>query len=353
MPYVVFRGLPPPWRDAIEVLTFQFGSLVFGKWKFSSVSNATNPLATPTGQLNLPPVLQPVMYQQMPDDGSTSRTLSFDRKVIRYAAYHGKRYFIDLSNGTFDSYLARFSTKTRNTLRRKVRRFTNHAAGTLDFRSYGSPEEMIEFRRHAIAISLLTYQRKIGWAFPETEEFNDSLIEEAARGQVCGFLLMHGDTPVAYAFCKIEADIITYALLGHDPTFRRFSPGTVLLVSILERLFTERRYRVFDFGGMAAEYKLFFSTGSIDYIKMIWLPTTPKHLLLVTAHFVVRQGWQAASWLKRAGGPATRGARALLRRRVATRSPIPDLVSETVETEGAAPFEKKTPQRARPQPVRR
>jgi CelD/BcsL family acetyltransferase involved in cellulose biosynthesis len=47
-------------------------------------------------------------------------------------------------------------------------------------------------------------------------------------------------------------------LLGHDPAFGQFSPGTVLLFLILERLFAERRFRVFDFGGMAAEYKVFF-----------------------------------------------------------------------------------------------
>jgi hypothetical protein len=80
--------------------------------------------------------------------------LSFDRKIIRYAAYRDKRYFIDLSSGSFDTYLARFSSKTRSTLRRKMRRFADFSGGAIDFRCYASPEEMIEFRRHAIAVSV-------------------------------------------------------------------------------------------------------------------------------------------------------------------------------------------------------
>jgi hypothetical protein len=352
MPYVVFRGLPPPWQDMTEVLIFQFGPLIFGKWRFGSVSNAISPLVAQTCPLKLPPVLQPVTYQQMPDDGSISRTLSFGRKVIRYAAYRGKRYFIDLSNGSFDTYLGRFSSKTRSTLRRKVRRFADHAGGTVDLRCYASAEEMIEFRQHAIAVSLLTYQRKIGWAFPETEDFKDSLIDEAEQGRVCGFLLMHGNTAIAYAFCRIEADIITYALLGHDPRFGRFSPGTVLLTLIIERLYTERRFRVFDFGGMAAEYKVFFATSSIDYVRVIWLPTTARHLFLITAHFLVQQAWQGASWLKRAGASARRSASAVFSHRLPPRSAAPDRRSRTNEAEGASTFDRKAPKRAPPQPVR-
>jgi hypothetical protein len=72
MPYVVFRGVPMPWTDATEVLTFQFGPLLLGKWIFASVSNTISPLLANTGPLTRPPVLQPVTYQQMPDDGSIS-----------------------------------------------------------------------------------------------------------------------------------------------------------------------------------------------------------------------------------------------------------------------------------------
>jgi hypothetical protein len=160
---------------------------------------------------------------------------------------------------------------------------------------------------------------------------------------------MHRNTPIAYAFCRIEQDNIIYALLGHDPTFGRFSPGTLLLMLIIERLFAERRFRAFDFGGMAAEYKAFFATSHIDYVKVIWLPTSARHLSLVTAHLLVRQAWRGASWLKRAAVFAARGPSAVFSRYLPLRLTICDPVSE----KGALTTARKASEQVQSEPARR
>src|SRR6266576_252298 len=97
-----------------------------------------------------PPVLQPVTFQTMPDDGTVSRALSIDGRAIRYVPYRGKRYFIDLSSGSFSDYLNRFSSNTRNRLKRQLRNLTRRAGGPVDVLSYTSPAEISEFREHAI-----------------------------------------------------------------------------------------------------------------------------------------------------------------------------------------------------------
>lgn len=343
MPYVVFQGLPQQWREAIEILAFQFGPWVFARWAFSSFSNSSSPLvAAPLGR---PPVLRPVTQQQMRDDGTICRRLSFDGHAIRYVPYHGKRYFIDLSGGSFSAYLTKFSGKTRNTLKRKLRRFVEHSGGQIDFRCYSAPGEMIEFRQHAIAVSVLTYQRRIGWGFPEDEEYRNVLIEEAEEGRVRGFLLMHDARPVAYAFCRIDSEIMTYARLGHDPKYEKFSPGTVLLTLIIERLFAERRCRIFDFGGMASDYKAFFATGSVDYVKVIWLPITAKHLGIVLTHYAVLQAWRGAAWLKQA-------SRNAFVARCLALSPLGARQTSRSEINHALAVGSQSPERARPDAVR-
>ena|SRR5271155_2416801 len=348
MPYVVFQGVPAPWRETTEVLTFQFGPWVVARWAFASLSNASSPLIATA--VSRPPVLTPLTYRQMRDDGTISRTLSFDGKAIRYASYRGKRFFIDLSGGSFEVYLGKFSGKTRNTLKRKVRRFAEHSGGQIDFRCYATPEEMIEFRRHAIAVSQLTYQRKIGCSLPEDEEFKARLIEEAEDGRVCGFLLMHDNEPVAYAFCRTELHTVIYAVLGHDPSFAKYSPGTVLLFLVIQRLFTAHKFRVFDFGGMALDYKSFFATGSVDYVKVTWFPINAKNLILVLAHYIVLQAWRGAAGLKRAVASGVGIAGATISRRL----PRPSAkirasnTSEITNNWAASRMSK----RARPQSVR-
>ena len=90
---------------------------------FQSLSNMTNPLTAGGGSLKLPPIFQPTTNRQMRDDGTISRTLSFDGNAIRYVSHRGRRYFVDLLSGGFEDYFAKFSAKTRNTLKRKLRHF--------------------------------------------------------------------------------------------------------------------------------------------------------------------------------------------------------------------------------------
>lgn len=348
MPYVVFQGLSAPWRETTELLTFQFGPWVVARWAFASLSNASSPLIDTA--VSRPPVLTPVTHRQRRDDGTISHTLSFDGHAIQYASYRDKRFFIDLSGGSFELYLGKFSGKTRNTLKRKVRRFAEHSRGQIDFRCYTTPEEMIEFRRHAIAVSLLTYQRKIGCSLPEDNEFKARLIAEAEDGRVCGFLLMHDNEPVAYAFCKIELDTVIYAVLGHDPGFAKFSPGTVLLFLVIERLFAVRKFRVFDFGGMALDYKSFFATGSVDYVKVTWFPINAKNLILVLAHYIVLQAWRGTAGLKRAVVSGVCIAGAIISRRLPRRSAnIRGSTTPRITNDGAA---SRMSKRTRPQSVR-
>ena len=303
-------GPPSPWTGATEELFFRFGPWVFGKWRFASLSNRASPLVHQAGPLQLPPVVQPVTFQQMRDDGTIRRTLSFERRALRYVAFRAKRHFIDLSSGSFDEYMAKFSAKTRNTLRRKVRRFAENSGNGINFRCYTTPEQMIEFRRYAITISLVSYQRKIGWGFPETDEFATHLIDEAGKERVCGFLLMHGGKPVAYVFCRINSQIVTYTLPGYDPEYARLSPGTVLLYLILERLFSQREFRIFDFGGQDWGYKAFFGMSHVDYIRVIWFPITAKNLSLVVVHYFLKSAWSGAARLKQILVRCSRRARA-------------------------------------------
>ena len=111
MPSVV-RSSSSQWQNITEELAFRFGPWVLATWQFPSLSNRTNPLigqATPEERPNGGKL--PVIYQHLRDDG-TIRRLSLDGKVIRYVAFRSKRYFIDLSVGSFNEYLAKLSKKT-------------------------------------------------------------------------------------------------------------------------------------------------------------------------------------------------------------------------------------------------
>src|SRR5262245_62045698 len=67
----------------------------------------------------LPRAIRGAMVPGCPLPGAIPR-VTWQARAIRYAPYQAERYYIDLRGG-FDAYLARFSSKTRSTLKKKVR----------------------------------------------------------------------------------------------------------------------------------------------------------------------------------------------------------------------------------------
>jgi len=118
---------------------------------------------------------------------------------------------------------------------------------------------------------------------------------------------MHKNGPAAYALCMRQGDALIYSTIGYDPQYKDLSPGTVLLYLILQRLFAEQRFRIFDFvGGGDYGYKTMFSTGSLDYARVLWFPWSLKNFALVGLHYLSRRLWDLVSAFKRKTSHAKR-----------------------------------------------
>jgi CelD/BcsL family acetyltransferase involved in cellulose biosynthesis len=231
-----------------------------------------------------------------PVEGRMPRLALVDGK-IRYVAKQYKRFFVDLSMDA-ETYLKKFSSKTRATLRRKVRKFGELSGGTIDRREYRSPQELATFHDLARQLSQKTYQeRLLDAGLPESEGFKRQMIAAAERGEVRAYLLFCEEKPVAYLYTPVRNGVFDYAYLGYDPELARWSPGTVLQWLVLESLFAEGGHRLFDFSGGQGAHKQLFSTGSQDCADVYFFSRTPRNLVLVPAH----GGLDAASDLLAAG----------------------------------------------------
>ncbi len=180
---------------------------------------------------------------------------------LLYAPRRYARYWVAL-DGTFDAYLAGLSGKTRATLKRKVRKFEADAGGR-DFRVYRTPAEMNVFHGLARQISEKSYQeRLLNAGLPAAPAFLEEMRAHAADDRVRAYLLFHRDTPVAYTYGPIDDGAVIYDHTGFDPAMSHLSPGTVLQFLILEDLFAERRFTMFDFTEGEGAHKMLFGTHS-------------------------------------------------------------------------------------------
>ncbi len=195
-----------------------------------------------------------------------------------------RRHYIDMAGG-FDDYMARFSGKTRSTLRRKARKLGDECAG-YDITEHRSPAEIARFLDLALPLSARTYQARLLVAgLPETPAARAAMTEAAAQDRMRCFLLHAQGRPIAYLSLPIVGSergaTLVYAHLGYHPDFARLSPGTVLQMEALERLFAEQRYRWFDFTEGDGSHKELFGTHSAECSSLVLLnPTLANRALL-------------------------------------------------------------------------
>tara|TARA_B100000678_G_scaffold145607_1_gene121605 strand:- start:329 stop:1243 length:915 start_codon:yes stop_codon:yes gene_type:complete len=206
-----------------------------------------------------------------------------------------RRHYIAM-DGTFEEYLARFSGKTRSTLRRKARKFAAADGGELDVRAFRSRSEVARFLEIALPLSAKTYQsRLLDAGLPEGEAARQEMLDRAEAGNMRCFLLFLAGEPVAYLALPVEGKTLVYAHLGYDPAHAALSPGTVLQMEALRMLFGEERFRYFDFTEGDGTHKALFGTDSMACCSFVLLRTTPANRILLGA----RSGFDAVvAWAK-------------------------------------------------------
>src|SRR2546423_1317922 len=217
-------------------------------------------------------------------------SLSFVSDFVRYVPAQYERYYIELG-GSFGGYLNKFSSKSRNTLHRKIRRFTAFSGGHVDWREYRTIDEIRQYYPLARCVSGRTYQeRLLNAGFPDDEEFRTEMCDLASCGRASGYLLFHEGKPIAYLFCVLEgADILLYRYLGYDPQYQSWSPGTVLQYFVLEKLFAEQEIRLFDFTEGEGPQKRFLSTGSVRCADIYHLRRRPTIVITVLLHWALQR----------------------------------------------------------------
>jgi CelD/BcsL family acetyltransferase involved in cellulose biosynthesis len=227
--------------------------------------------------------------------------------------YH--RYYIDMAGG-FDAYMARFSGKTRSTLRRKARKLADEAGG-YRVSEHRTPAEIEAFLAAALPLSAKTYQaRLLDAGLPGDPAARKAMLEAAEADRMRAFLLHAGGAPVAYLSLPVvgpAADAtLVYAYLGYDPDWARLSTGTVLQMEALERLFGERRYRWFDFTEGEGPHKAMFGTDRAACTSLVLLEPTLANRTLLGARAGFDAGVSGAKALAEKSGALGR-LRTLLR----------------------------------------
>jgi CelD/BcsL family acetyltransferase involved in cellulose biosynthesis len=314
----VSTSRPDEWEPGIEVLRFFVGGRELGSVKLNALV-----LTTPFTRLStnleesapspeaLPEGVDAFVIPAQPIGAVLPSRLMLMPQLIRYVGPATERYSIDL-RGTFAGYLRKFSAKSRYTLARKVRRFEEFSGGHAGWSDLKTCEEMRAFYRSADQIARNSWAAELGKASFADRLPEAALLALARRGVARGFVLFHGEGPIAYVFCRAHGEHLLYEYLAYDQRYSKWSPGDVLLYMIIEKLIAERRFQRLDLGEGTLGYKSFFGTDSTRCARVIYFRRSLGNVALVSAHYGVCSASVAAGKFLRALGMKQRLKRLMM-----------------------------------------
>jgi CelD/BcsL family acetyltransferase involved in cellulose biosynthesis len=225
----------------------------------SLVDNTTPPTSLTPPLDELMPGSEGFVVRGLPLQGDT-RVLTRAGDFFCYVPSRYQHCYIDLRQ-SFDDYQKKFSSKTRSTINRKIRKYAQHSGGTIRWKSYKTPADMTEFFALARIVSKASYQeRLLNAGLPGSEEFIRGAEAMAGEDRVRAYLMFDGERPVSYLYCPVTDGVLSYSYVGYDPEYMDKSVGLVLQWLALQELFGEGRFRYFDFTEGHSDHKRLFST---------------------------------------------------------------------------------------------
>jgi hypothetical protein len=278
------------WQLRPVAFKFQLSDLTLFKLSLplqvraEKLINNTAPVAAPSAPVDeLVAGSQGFVIRALPLAGPMP-TISQSGDYLCYIQRQYEHCFIDFGIG-FEKYQGKFSSKTRSTINRKLRKYAEHCGGTIPWKTYRTPEEIGKFFDLARDLSKTTYQeRLLGSGLPDTEQYLQNALRLAESDQVRAFILFDRGRPVSYLYCPVEAGVLSYSYVGYDPEYMHMSVGTVLQWLATEQLFAENCFRYFDFTEGQSDHKRLFATDQRLCGNLILVKRSLRNTAVVRAH---------------------------------------------------------------------
>jgi hypothetical protein len=183
-----------------------------------------------------------------------------------------------LPNDLKDVYSA-LSGNHRSDLKRKAKKLMADHQCNVKVCAYRAPAELPDLMQKAEEIAKRTYQRGLGVGFQDNEEMRRRLHLCAEKGWLRAYVLHVGDTPCAFWIGTLYHGSFCSDYLAFDSRFGAYSPGTFLLMKVLEE-FCTAGVREVDFGPGEARYKEQFGNSPSEEASIFIFAPNAKGALL-------------------------------------------------------------------------
>lgn len=159
--------------------------------------------------------------------------------------------------GRFEDYLLRISPKSRQTIKRKIRKFHDEAGASVRVVAFRQSEQMGDLHSALERVWGKSWHARVGRQNVPSLAYLRTL---AARQWVRAYVLFVGDDPVASILGFQYANTYYYEAPAYNQDWQERSPGIVLLYHLIKDLFEVDSPMLCDFGFGYGQYKQVFGT---------------------------------------------------------------------------------------------
>jgi hypothetical protein len=210
-----------------------------------------------------------------------------------------KYLFIDMSL-SYEQYLSKFKSKTRQTFARKLRYLERGSGGNLELLRVSNVEGVESFLRAACSIAKVTWQRHlVDLDVDQPAKREEFLQSMASRGLLRSYLLEANGKAIAFLIGFQTNGIFYFHETGFDPSYARFSPGLVLLNLVIKDCFEHEKPKIFHFGTGESYYKNLLANQVGEENTILILRNSAKSQMKVASHSLFTKGIELIKkWLR-------------------------------------------------------
>lgn len=157
--------------------------------------------------------------------------------------------------GSKDEFNKALSRNERRNISRHIKQLEQKASGQVELKTFRGLDGLDEYISIASEISAITYQKMITGGFSDSNIIRSLLTDSAKKDQLRAYILYAGSEPVAFESGLVYRSTYFAEYRGFHPDWTCGSPGSVLLLKVLEDFSEDSNIQKYDYGFGDAPYK--------------------------------------------------------------------------------------------------
>jgi hypothetical protein len=147
------------------------------------------------------------------------------------------------------------SRNEKRNIRRHTKQLEKKASRPVELKSYHRLTDLDEFISIASKISSVTYQKTLTGGFTDSNHVRSLLTQHVKKDRLRAYILYAGSEPIAFEFGLVYNSTYFAAHRGFHPDWSCGSPGSILLLKVLEEFSQDPDIMTYDYGFGDAPYK--------------------------------------------------------------------------------------------------